>query len=312
MRKAKCDKCGGEFQTNETLLVSQSVVCPACADSIFAQEKIPADQVQRQTDPTICVGCGTDNGDTDLEKLAGLPVCPQCEALYRNRPFPVWVKVKAALVGMVILVVSALAWNSRFIRAYYDLRCFGSTMAAGDFERGAAYFISASERVPENTDLQIYARFYKGILLLNRDKSAEALELLESCRGKVDADSGLDGLIMQAQVGVAFDGGDYDEFLRLALEMDQKQKSDPISAGRVASAYACKYAETEDEQYKIKSLEALDRARTMSSSVPEYGEYFAEYEPRILYRLHTREIISRDEFYERHPNGWTKEGEQVQ
>jgi DNA-directed RNA polymerase subunit RPC12/RpoP len=333
VRKAKCDKCGGEFQTNETLLVSQSVVCPACADSIFAQEKIPADQVQRQTDPTICVGCGTDNGDTDLEKLAGLPVCPQCEALYRNRPFPVW--VKAALVGMVILVVSALAWNSRFIRAYYDLRCFGSTMAAlawnsrfirayydlrcfgstmaaGDFERGAAYFISASERVLENTDLQIYARFYKGILLLNRDKSAEALELLESCRGKVDADSGLDGLIMQAQVGVAFDGGDYDEFLRLALEMDQKQKSDPISAGRVASAYACKYAETEDEQYKIKSLEALDRARTMSSSVPEYGEYFAEYEPRILYRLHTREIISRDEFYERHPNGWTKEGEQVQ
>jgi hypothetical protein len=244
-----------------------------------------------------------DNGDTDLEKLAGLPVCPQCEALYRNRPFPAW--VKAALVGMVILVVSALAWNSRFIRAYYDLRCFGSTMAAGDFERGAAHYISASKRVPENADLQTYANYYRGILLLNRDEPAEALVLLESCRGKVYDDSDLDALIAYAKAGIAFDSGDYDEFVRRALEMEWRQKDDPVIKAQVASAYACKYAQTQDEQYKVSSLAALDQARTMAGAMPEYQDQFAEYEQRILHRLHTREIMKR------HPNGWTKEGEQT-
>jgi hypothetical protein len=309
VRNAECDKCDGEFQTNETLKVRESIVCQPCAESIFAEEQITADQVQRQADPTICVECGLDNGDTDLAKLAGLPVCPQCEALFRNRPFPAW--VKAALAGLIVLVALALGWNSRFIRAYYELRSFGSTMAAGDFERGAAYFISASKRVPENEDLQAYAGYYEGILLLNRDKCAEALELLQSCRGKIHDDSDLEAFIMQAQVGVAFDSGDYDEFLRLSLAMYQKQENDPITAGRVASAYACKYAETQDEQYKAKSLEALDRARTIAGSMPEYEESFAEYEQRILYRLHAREIIDRSEFEQRYPNGWTKEGEQI-
>ena len=309
MRNARCDKCAGEFQTNETLKVRESILCRTCAESIFAEEKIPVDQVQRQADPTVCIECGLDNGDTELGKLAGLPVCPQCEALFRNRPFPTW--VKAALAGMVVLVAFALVWNSRFIRAYCELRVCGSAMAAGDFERGAAYYISASKRVPENADLQTYADYYRGILLLNRDEPAEALLLLESCRGNIHDDSDLDALIAYAKAGIAFDSGDYDEFVRRALEMEWRQKDDPVIKAQVASAYACKYAQTQDEQFKVSSLAALDQARTMAGAMPEYQDHFADYEQRILHRLHTREIIDRTEFQKRYPNGWTKEGEQI-
>ena len=93
--------------------------------------------------------------------------------------------------------------------------------------------------------------------------------------------------------------------------MDQKYKGDPILTGQVASAYACKYAQTQDEQYRIMSMDALDRARTLANSTPELKEYFVEYEQRILHRLHTKQIIDRNEFIKRYPNGWIREGEEV-
>jgi hypothetical protein len=309
VRKVTCEKCEREFQVNETLKVRGSVICRSCAQSFLSKEKVPRNQVEQQIDPTMCIGCGLDNGDADLGKLGRLPVCPACEALFKNRLFPVW--VKAALVGMVILVVSTLVWNSRFIRAYCELKCFGSAMTAGDIQGGAAHFISASQLVPENTELQAYGVFYEGVLLLSRDKPAEALELLQSCRGRVGVESHLDELIMSARIGVAFDRGRYDEFLQLALQMNDKHKDDPVYAGQLASAYACKYAETQDEQYRARSLAELNRARALASSKPAYGASYAEYEQRILHRLCTREIISRSEFKKRYPNGWTKEGEEI-
>jgi hypothetical protein len=310
LKNVTCAKCGGSFPINEALKVRGVLVCKGCAEAIFKNEKIPHNQVQKQIDPTICIRCGLDNGDADLAMLGQLPVCPACETLFKNRPFPGW--VKAALVGMVILVVSALVWNSRFIHAYYELKCFQSAMVAGDLQRGATHFISASRLVPENAELQAYGSFYKGMLLLSQDKSAEALKLLQSCVGQVAPESNIDELIMNAKVGVAFNQGDYDQFLQLALEIDAKHKDDPAYTGQLASAYACKYAETQDEQYKTKSLAALDRSRTLVSSKPEYKTYYAEYEQRILHRLRTREIISRSEFQKRYPNGWTEEAEKTQ
>ena len=307
VKNVACEKCQEEYHVNDTLNVRESVVCGECAESLVTEEKIPAKEVQQQIDPTICIGCGLDNGDADLVKLGPFPVCSKCEAYFKNRPFPRW--VKAALIGMVILVISALVWNSRFMYAYYDLKCFESAMNMGDIQRGAAHFISASRRVPENAELQVYGTFYEGVLLLSQDKSAEALKRFQSCRGRIEFDSDLDEFIMNAQVGVAFDQADYDKFLQIAVQMNSRHHENPIYAGQLASAYACKYVETQDEQYKFKSLMELERARMLASAKPELEEHHAEYEQRILHRLHTREIINRDEFYKRYPNGWTKEGE---
>ena len=309
MKNVACEKCGAAFPMNETLNVRGVLVCRACAEAIFKTEKIQRNQVQKQIDPTICIGCGLDNGDDDLATLGQLPVCPACETLFKNRPFPGW--VKAGLAAMVILVLSILVWNSRFIRAYYELRCFASEMAVGDLQSGAPHFISASRLVPENAELQAYGPFYEGLLLLGQDKSAEALKLFQSCVGRVAPETNIDELIVSAKVGVAFDQGDYDQFLQLALELDAKHKDDPVYAEQLASAYACKYVETQDEQYKTKSLAVLDRSKTLINSKPEYQTFYADYEQRILHRLHTREIISRSEFQKRYPNGWAEEGQEL-
>jgi protein-arginine kinase activator protein McsA len=69
---------------NEALKVRDVLVCGTCAESIFKNEKITRNQVQKQIDPTICIGCGLDNGDADLAMLGQLPVCPACETLFKN------------------------------------------------------------------------------------------------------------------------------------------------------------------------------------------------------------------------------------
>jgi len=303
MRNVMCEQCGRELTMNETWKIFGKTLCSECAEpSLAKRESIPAEQIQGQVDPTVCFSCGLDNGDADLPRLAELPVCSKCEEFFRNRPFPGW--LRTAVGGMVVLVVLSLVWNARFIRAYYEMRRGGSALATRNLESAVAYLDSASRRVPESSQLRTYSSFCKGVLLLTQDKSAEALKVLQSCRHNMPAQSGIGELIIQAEIGVAFDNGDYDKFLTLAQRLSSSHNDDPSYAGQVASAYACKYAETGNEEFKAKSLAALDRARSAS----EQGPTFAEYEDRILYRLHTREVINRRTFKERFPNGWKRQG----
>ena len=107
--------------------------------------------------------------------------------------------------------------------------------------------------------------------------------------------------LVQAEMGVAFDQYDYDTFLAKARELADRDSRNAMSRGTLASALACKYAATRDEQYKREAAEALTAAKGMpGADTPE----FAAYEDRIQFRLATREIIKTDEFMRRFPQGW--------
>jgi hypothetical protein len=49
------------------------------------------------------------------------------------------------------------------------------------------------------------------------------------------------------------------------------------------------------------ALKHLEKAKELHGADPKEVQ---EYEMRILHRLHTREIITREEFYARFPDGW--------
>jgi tetratricopeptide (TPR) repeat protein len=217
---------------------------------------------------------------------------------FRHRPFPNWVKLGAA--GLLALVAFALYFNGRFFLAYWEIR--GAFRAAGeaDVARAADLMDSAAEHVPESPDLEVFASYFRGIQLLSAEKSAEALAHLEKVGGRLPSDFRVDALVLQARMGKCFDEKDYDGFLEHALEMAERDPDEPRAVAQVASAYACKYAVTEDAQFKEKALEALGRAKAMAQKDPD----FAEYEDRILHRIESRQIIPRKEFQKRFPNGW--------
>ena len=108
MTKVKCEHCGGEFGMNDTIKVSGATLCDQCAEKSFADgRKVPADELERPVDPTVCCNCRTDNLNTPLPLLAGMPVCAICESFFKNRPFPAW--VKAGMVAIVVIVLGSLA-----------------------------------------------------------------------------------------------------------------------------------------------------------------------------------------------------------
>ncbi len=302
MQTVKCENCGQQFPMNETFRINAVVLCRVCGEQAASEQKdIDIKSVKQQIDPTICFNCGKDHNQQHLPMLAGLPVCLQCETFFRHRPFPHWVKV--FLFIMFALVACALVWNIRFIQAYVEMRSSVRAFYKNDLEKAAELMDSASAHVPENSELLAMAALYQSILLLGQDRPAEALEVINSCRSSSlpqGLNETLDQLAIAAEIGVAFDNKDYDRFLAMAIENYNINPDDVTNCGQVASAYACKFAVTGDEQFRKKSLEILDKAKTLSKADP----YFSEYERRILHRLYSREIITRSEFQKRFPDGW--------
>lgn len=300
MKETQCQQCENNYPMNQTLIIADHIICENCVEEfIGTQEGITQEMIRANFDPTICVNCQKDSGDVELDILAGAPVCDQCHAFFKNRPFPTWIKVSFA--ALIAIVLCSFIWNFRFIAAYTQMRRSVQAFARAELEEAAALMTSASEHVPERVELGGFASFYKGLLLIQQDKCAEALPLLRSSQRILGEQYDLSFFITRAEIGIAFDNKDYDKFLSLALTQKKKQPNNPVVLAQAASAYACKYAVTTDEQFKLKALEALEKSRAAPGQDPS----FKEYEQRILHRLHSREIITRKEFTERYPEGWT-------
>ncbi len=286
---------------NETIQVAARILCDACCGQYLAGRTSPEKDLARQVDPTICVNCRTDNGTAELPKLAGAPVCGKCEAFFRNRPFPAWIKL--AFAAVLALVAVSLVWNLRFFQAYAASRASFTAWAQGDVEAAFARMSSAAKDVPECADLQVMALYFEGINLLRQDRCAEAMAKLVQCKDRLPAELGVEMLIAQAKCGTTFDAKDYDGFLAAAQVVEQKMPTYPMGKATVASAWACKYAQTGDQAARQSALSYLEQARTMMPDDPG----FKEYENRILHRLHSREILTRAEFAQRFPNAWSEQ-----
>lgn len=233
-----------------------------------------------------------------------MPVCEECEQFFRMRPFPVWLRV--ASVGLFALVLFSLLSNLRFIRAYFDLKEMGTAWERGDLDRAASLATLAANRVPESEPLRAIAEFHEGIVLLREDKSRKALAKLRDCQGRLPEDWPIDYWILLARQGVAFDEGNYTGFLEHSQALVRLNPQDPIALGSVASAYACLYAQSGDAAYREKALEFLQKAKQSDEA-----NLLDDYEMRIRHRLHTREIITADEFRTRFPTGWQEPGEEA-
>jgi hypothetical protein len=286
---------------NEMFLVLGRSLCKVCAQAEIAGKRFRG-ALTRQTDPTICVGCKLDNGTSPLPTLpSGLPACYQCQQKFLNWPYPGW--IKAALVGLLLLAVLAFAANWRFFKAYRETVQAGRAMRSGNVDAAYALVNGAAGRVPESADLQATASFYHALLLLKNDKAADAVPLLRTYQARYPYAVFANNLLLQAEMSAAADRKDYDEFLVKARTLAQQNPEDPMSSAAVASAFACKYAVSGDQQFKQESLRYLD----LASQKPGAGKpEFAAYANRISHRLETREILSEPEFRRRYPDGWKK------
>ena len=246
----------------------------------------------------VCFRCGTDYGSVALPRIAGLPACDACARILRNRPFPDWIKISFG--ALLLLAVLAFIYNQRFFLAHLEMRRGFRELKSGNVERAVALFDAASDRVPDEPELRALARYFRALMLAGQERSAEAIPLLKEALAIKPGEPAFETALLQAEAGAAYERKDYDRFLEVEQMVAKKQPDDPISALGVASAHACKYAATGDEAAKDLAESEIESASKMNGAE---GPEFAEYLDRIRYRLETREIISRNEYVRRFPNG---------
>jgi hypothetical protein len=300
-------------------------------------KSLPEGSLIKNLDPTVCAYCGKDAGNFELPQVADLPVCDECREKLYHRPFPTWVKLSFAAILLLVCVEVARNW--RLFQAHLEIPRAHRAMDQGRVADAADLMTRAAEHAPEMPDLAKFASFYRGINCMDEGRyddavalfepllkslsgqeaevvgtylfSARAGSLIEHKRASEAVKMALDyirahpkdknapEILQGARIAEAFDGKDYDAFLTLAQEQEASMPDSSFSIAQVASALACKYAVTGDEEYRRKSTAKLDQARAAAKD----KKSFLEYEERVLYRLKTREIIDRDEYDRRFRSG---------
>ena len=302
-----------------------------------APKDLPKGAVVRNSDPTICAQCGKDGGNFEWPHEATLGVCDACREQLYHRPFPTWVRLSFAAI--LLLVCIEVARNWRLFQAHVEIPRARRAIDEGRVADGAELLARAARHAPEMPELAQQASFFQGVSLLQEGRFAEAATALEPLSKSLTGEDAevvasyllvarvqdlieqkrageaavmatefaarhpknkvAPGLVHAARVAQAFDDKDYDGFLSLAQEQEAREPEDPLSAAQVASALACKYAVTGDEEYRRKSTAKLEQTRAAASG----DKSFIEYEERILHRLNTREIIDRTEYNRRFRSG---------
>lgn len=294
-----CPDCGRtEVPLVECYRIGEHLKCTACAERESTEGSVPPDAERfRLADMNTCAFCGKHPPEVIMKSMGGSPVCQTCSQNLISRPFPLW--VKAFFSGVVLLVFVSIIWNWRYFNAYGALNEVKAAFEKGDIDAAIAGVDAFEAYLPENQDLYLPKRYWQGLRSLGHDSSAAAVAYLEEVEQLAPGEFETDEYLLRARMGKAFDEEDYVGFLEYARQSRNRHgTSDASVLGSVASAFACLYATTSDEAFRDSAMHLLDQARVLGDTA------FNEYEGRILYRLHSKEIISREAFYKLFPNGW--------
>jgi len=294
-------------------------------------QELPEGAVKAQQDPTVCAKCGADNGMLEWPTVAGAPLCDACRRQYVSRPYPAWIKLAMLAILTLAVVELARNWRlfqayfeiPRAGKAYHEGRIEDAhaLMAAAAAHVPELHHLATQERFLGGLCLIRQGKPAEAIPLLSealrdwpekdgsapaffllvariedrmaQDHSAEAVPLIQELKTRFpDGARTADDLMLQAQIGAAFEAKDYDRFLAKAREAFQRDPDHPMSWAMLASALACKYAVTGEESFKTQATEALGKARAMAGE----DKSIAEYLERIAHRLKSREIIDKKEY----------------
>jgi hypothetical protein len=298
MQSLTCKSCGQEHPKVETVEVAGTTLCKTCAEKFVDEHPhTPAEDVRNNIDPTVCVNCGADNGDSPHALLMQLPACGACINFFRHRPFPAWIKISFA--ALVFLVLFSMVWNWRFFAGHFEIKAAFQAMVQGNIEEAVIKISAAAKHVPESQAIRELAKYFQGLLNLKDEKWQDAIDCFSNC-SLLPREYEVPLMLSRAEAGLAFDQKDYDRFLQAVEAIAREQPGDPMAIAAIASALACKYAVSGDDNLRRQAEDKLTEAKNLGLEASNSGRY----EERIRHRLETREIIDSEEFMRRFPDGW--------
>src|SRR5215813_6019519 len=180
-----------------------------------------------------------------------------------------------------------------------------ANLMSGDV-RGAQKFLKQRETYDSNglfievsrmwnRALNAYEKAEQAQKLAESHQDEEAAHLMREASNEYPQSQDLAVSALSLEEGLAFNRKDYDAFLRLSQAFRDREPDNPMAIGGVASALACKYAVTGDQQFPTQAEQMLEKARVQAQS-PEAKAAVEEYAERIRYRLESRVIIDKPEY----------------
>ena len=107
VRTLNCEACGVQHPMREMIDFHGRTLCKDCGKQ-FAAEGGDCTGAKLHLDPTICLNCGADGGDTPHAELCHKPACEKCIAFFRNRPYPGRGDLRAGFARLQLAILPGL------------------------------------------------------------------------------------------------------------------------------------------------------------------------------------------------------------
>jgi hypothetical protein len=129
-------------------------------------------------------------------------------------------------------------------------------------------------------------------------KAAEAAELVRDAASLYPELPGIADGVQFYEEAAAFETKDYAKFLAIAQKQWDREPGSN-TAGMLASALACEYAQSGDPAVRQQAEAMLEKAHQFAAAKQGDEKAYEEYAERIQYRLKSREIIDTQEYNRR-------------
>lgn len=292
MRYTTCADCDKKVPLNDTFRYQERDYCTECLRIREERNELFDRDMMENIDHTVCANCGADNGATEYDRLAGLPVCGNCHRFYTNRPFPTW--VKAFVLSIFLVGAAGISYNFNYIQAFIEMRRASGNLQKGDIESAAQEATEAARRLPHIQSLQNLSAFYRAMDHLMNERPGKAVIILDGLVRRNPAEKTYQKYLLHAQAGQAFNNRKYANFYRYNKSLLELTPDDAMTLLGVASGAACLYAATGKNHYRREATMLIRKGIELIK--PEEKERAMQYIERIEYRLKTRKIITQKEY----------------
>lgn len=305
MRTYQCHACSAASPAGETYRLRGAPHCRACAARLMKDPLHPVleTEVEPMADLSICHRCRRSDGEQDLPLVHGRPTCKACLEEAKGLRFPRW--LKGSFAGALALTCVCYAHSLKYILGYVEYRRAVKAFHTDRDADAARLMEAAARRLPEEVDYQALAAFYRGWELEGKDDVKAALPFLKKARDLEPEDKEYRMYLLAAERAAAFEAGDYGAALKKSQAMMDLYGETEETFRALASAQSANFVATGDDTFRAQALATLARLRAAKDLNQERARVTENW---LQHRMAMKEIIGREAFEKRFPQGWRAEG----
>ena len=176
MSEGTCSQCGQAFSVRSLFDLNGTTYCEPCVRkaSREARERGQLSSYTPLINKSICARCNTYIGSSsDSVQIANLRFCATCGPLIKDWDYPQWLKL--SLVGLLLLLVVALAHGRKYLHAGYEMYVGEHLVAKARYAEALPH-LQETLRIAPNSDKAVLLEAKAALLIGDVASAHKALQ----------------------------------------------------------------------------------------------------------------------------------------